>query len=481
MDLLCLSSLSLSDIKIEGRRARAELTVETDRGKQYSFSLQLTYEMPLSSRYQPILRLAFCMPLLNYGLFTRKIFLDFPLNEADNALLQQLNHISSRDISVNKILRRRAPYILPQFLPREDRIHPGDYSPKATIVPRAVLPTRPLDGQVNVDACGVLSSGGKESLLTYGLLKEISDNIHPLYVNESGGHWRTALPAYRYHQAYEPQTCRVWSNIDRFYTFMLDTLEFIRPDHRKIRADTYPLRLCIFPFYVIALLPIFIEKHIGNLLIGSEFDDPRVNPSYHGIPHYFGVYDQHQDYDDLMNHWYSQRIPGITQWSAVRTISGLLVEKILVNRYPHLAQMQRSCHSCSLTKGKVIPCGKCSKCLGVILFLLANNTNPAILQYPKKDITQWISLLKDAPLRLDDDEKNHALYLLGKNISIPLGESQGHIERIHLHKKTCDIKKIPPYFRKKTLSILQQYTNGYCHLKQGTWVAPSDHKIPKLG
>ena len=481
MDLVCLRSLSLSDIEIAGRRARAELNVKTAQGKQYSFVLQLTYERPLPSSCLPVLRLAFCMPLLNYGLFTHKIFLDFPLSEADNALLQQLNQIFSRDIFVNKIVRRRAPYILPQFLPQEDGIHPGDSSPQATIVPRAVLPTRPLDGHVTADACGVLSSGGKESLLTYGLLKEISDNIHPLYVNESGGHWRTALPAYTYHREHEPRTCRVWANVDRFYTFMLDILEFIRPDHRKIKADTYPLRLCIFPFYVFALLPIFMERHIGNLLIGSEFDDPRTNNYFQGIPHYFGVYDQHQDYDDLMNHWYSHRIPGMAQWSALRTISGFMVEKILVNRYPHLAQLQRSCHSCFIKKGAVFPCGTCSKCLGVILFLLGNNTDPHFLHYQKKEGTYWLSLLKKAALRLDEDEKNHALYLLGQAASISLGGYHPHIESIHLHKNTCDIKKIPPYFRKRIITILNQYTLGYTHLEKDTWVFSKCRTMPDLG
>ena len=480
MGFLCLESIFLSDIEILGHQIIGHITVRTIQGKEYGFSLRLTYEMPIDARYLPILRLAFCMPLLNYGLFTKKFLLDFPLDETDIALLQNLNTIFSRDIFVNKILRRRAAYILPQFLPSGHQMHPGDSSPRATISPSNIVPTHSVPGSVNPLACGVLSSGGKESLLTYGLLKEITDDVHPLYVNESGGHWRTALPAYRYHRDHEPRTCRVWSNIDRFYTFMLDTLEFIRSDHRKVRADTYPLRLCIFPFYVFSLLPIFMTRHIGNLLIGSEFDDPRVSSIYHGIPHYFGVYDQHQDFDDLINKWYSQRIPGMTQWSAVRTISGLLVEKILTHRYPHLAQLQRSCHSCSLKKGKVIPCGTCSKCLGVILFLLANNIDPEFLQYPKKNLTQWISLLNTVPLRLDDDEKNHALYLLGEKSSIHLGDPKTHIERIHFYKETCDIKKIPPYFRKQILSILEQYTTGYCYLQKSTWASPSYHKTPKL-
>ena len=41
-----------------------------------------------------------------------------------------------------------------------------------------------------------MSSGGKDSLLTYGIMKEVGANVFPIFVNESGGHWKTASVAY---------------------------------------------------------------------------------------------------------------------------------------------------------------------------------------------------------------------------------------------------------------------------------------------
>ena len=203
-------------------------------------------------------------------------------------------------------MRRKNPYILPEFVLSESEVTEENAKPLAKIVPEKVVEDSPISSELDENACGVLSSGGKESLLTYAMLKEIGARVYPLYVNESGGHWRTALSAYRHHADNEPNTARVWINVDRFYTFMLDHMRIIRADHRQVWSDTYPIRLCIFPVYVFFLLPIFASKKIGNLLIGSEFDDPRLSPFYKGIKHYYGVYDQTQDFDLRMEEWYRE-------------------------------------------------------------------------------------------------------------------------------------------------------------------------------
>jgi len=261
---------------------------------------------------------------------------------------------------------------------------------------------------------------------------------------------------------------------------MLDNLQFIRADHRKIRADTYPIRLCIFPFYVFSFLPIFSEKKIGNLLIGSEFDDPKIKPVYKEIPHYFGVYDQHQDYDLLMNEWYHKRLQGLYQWSALRNISGLIVERILTKRYPELASLQRSCHSCHSYNGEIIPCGTCSKCMGVLLFLLANHDNPKIMNFKDEDVISFPNRVSSFNLRLDQDEKNHSFYLIGKKGNIPEVKPIEHVEKIHLNNAVCDPYLIPEHFREKLFKIFSNYSTGYCILKDDKWTENKDRISSKV-
>jgi len=420
------------------------------------------------------MRLASVMPVLNYGLFTKEIRLMFPVSNSDISLLNDLLEVFTKDIFINKLVRRKNPYILPQFLPIESEVTPENVRPLAKITPLALYEDAPIWQRCNDNSCGVLSSGGKESLLSYAMLKEFGAEVHPLYVNESGGHWRTALTAYRQFVKNEPNTTRVWTNVDRFYTFMLDHMRIIRSDHRKVWSDTYPIRLCIFPVYVFLLLPIFARRKIGNLLIGSELDDPRVSPVFKGIKHYFGVYDQTQDFDLRMEKWYIQRLPGMRQWSAVRPISGMIVERVLTKRYPELAKVQRSCHSCRFEKGQLLPCGQCSKCQGVLLFLLANHVDPSIMAYRKEDVLALPERVAKGALRLDEDEREHSMFL--SKLSGFVGKEYSHIETMHLHELTSDIELVPARFRAPLLKILAEYTKGFTILEGDSWV-PADSPI----
>jgi hypothetical protein len=473
-DMTCFSSIDISEPKINNRSVKTNVILNKIDGDKSIFNIILKYEDKVKDNYLPLLRLAFTMPLLNYGLFSKKFKLNFSISNIDYNILNKLNDIFSKDIFVNKILRRRADYILKEYIPKKENIKPEDAKSKAVFEPSKIYNDKVISSDIDKNSCGILSSGGKESLLTYGLLNEISCKIYPFYVTESGGHWRTAIPAYKYHKKTDDKTQHVWTNIDRFYVFMLNNLKIIRPDHRKIWADTYPIRLCIFPFYIFLLLPIYLDKKIGNLLIGSEFDDIRSNPEYHGIKHYYGIYDQHQDYDILMNKWYAKRIPGLTQWSAVRNISGLIVEKILVKRYPYLAKYQRSCHSCHFEENKIFPCGKCSKCMGVLLFLLANKTDPKIMNFKNKDIEYFKNHIDPSKLRLDDDEKNQSLYLID---NIKNTKPINHVEKIHINSTNCDPCFIPEHFKNDLFKIIINYTTGFCKLKNEKWISIDESEI----
>ena len=469
MNLQCFESIAVSEPALQGDSVETKISCLNTEGEQHLFPLRFKYEDPPNKNQLAMLRLASVMPLLNYGLFTKEIRLEWQISKADFSLLNDFLDVFSKDIFINKLVRKKNPYVLPQFLPSASEVTEANACPMAKIVADTLIEDTPISSEFNEKSCGVLSSGGKESLLTYAMLKEIGADVHALYVNESGGHWRTALSAYRYFKKIDPNTVRVWTNVDRFYTFMLDHMKIIRPDHRKIWADTYPLRLCIFPVYVFLLLPIFARRKIGNLLIGSELDDPRVLPYFKGIRHYFGVYDQTQDFDLRMEQWFAKRMPGMRQWSAVRFVSGMIVERILTSRYPEIARFQRSCHSCRFDGDNLLPCGKCSKCQGVLLFLLANNVDPSIMGYTDEDAAVLTARIAEGNLRLDEDERDHSLYLAQISPNLK-GKEHAHVETIHLHKPTSDLELVPARFRFPLLKIFTKYTKGFTALKEGSWV-----------
>ena len=172
-----------------------------------------------------------------------------------------------------------------------------------------------------------------------------------------------------------------------------------------------------------------------------------------------------------MNNWYEKRIPGLVQWSAVRNISGLVVERMLVKRYPELARLQRSCHSCHFEKDEIIPCGICSKCKGVLLFLLANKADPQIMKFKNEHIDDFKEKVSPSDLRLDEDEKNHSIYLIGNKENIMNLQPVDHVEKIHIDKNNCDPSLIPEHLRFKIMDIINKYTKGKCMLKNRTWVS----------
>lgn len=473
MDLLCLRSITIGEPVVENSRMAAKIACRDLSGRRAEFVLRAKYDRSLGERPDdllPLFRLAAAMPVLNYGLFADEIRLRFPVSRADASLLSELLAIFSRDIFINKFVRRQNPYLRPGVAPTPEEVTRENARPRALIVAGDVVPDAPVASGFDGNACGVLSSGGKESLLTAAMLEEIGAAVHPLYINESGGHWTTARTAYRHDARTNRRTRRVWTNVDRFYTFMLDHLRIIRPDHRRIWNDTYPVRLCIFPVYIFFLLPLFCRESIGNLLLGSEFDDPRASSLFRGIRHYFGVYDQHQDFDRRMQRWYERRLPGLSQWSAVRPVTGLVVERILARRYPAMARLQRSCHSCHREGTRVVPCGSCSKCLGVMLFLLANGVNPARLGYRPADVRNLPARLSAGGLRLDPDERDHAAWLAFGPDNPVGGTAHVHVESIHHHPATADLKLVPARFRPGLLRILRRYTRGGATLRNGAWL-----------
>ena len=131
---------------------------------------------------------------------------------------------------------------------------------------------------------------------------ELGCDVHPIFVNESGRHWFTALNAYRHFRGqYRRGTARVWVNADRLFAWMLRRMPFIRqglfqPD---IRADEYPIGLwTVAVLSLRAFCPLMQKRGgLGRLVIGDEFDTSRrITTS--GIRHYDGLYDQSRWFDD---------------------------------------------------------------------------------------------------------------------------------------------------------------------------------------
>ncbi len=381
-----------------------------------------------------------------------------------------MSEIVAKDIFVNRIVNRTG-LIREEFVPDPSEIIPEDAVPRADLDIKTRNSTD-LEGISDEWSCGVMVSGGRDSLLSYSLLNEIGCSTYPFFLNEAGRHWLVALKAYRYFQENIPRTRRVWSNIDRLFTFIERNMRIVVPNFLRRSKEVYPVRLFWFQHYAFAFLPLAMKYNIGNIIFGNEFDDPSsASFEFKGIQHYNATYDQSQHFEKYMTTWYKDRGLEIKQWSPIRSISGLVVERILYKRYPEMMKLQMSCHSPIIRNGGFYPCGRCYKCTGIQLFLLANGIDPSLLGYDLQ-IDVLIDRVIKGQYRLDEDELEHSLYLIEERTGkkLPRAAPHPHVETIHFDDVSSNPDHIPVWeMRERVLSILEEYTKGYSILRDGKW------------
>ncbi|NJE01458.1 hypothetical protein [Thermococcus sp. JdF3] len=464
-ELKCFDYILIERPRISARRVSAHYVLGVD-GEELSYRLIHTYPERIP-KVEAFAKLMSIVPAINYGLFTPEIRFEFSLDPRDLEFFSDMMETTARDIFVNRIANP-TEFIRPEFVPRE--VHPAMARPMANLVPEGVEEEE-IHFKPDYSRCAVMLSGGKESLLTYGLMKELGCEVYPFFYNESGAHWHVAIPAYRWFRENEPNTRRVWGNADRLYTFIERNMRILRGVGKR-KSEVYPIRLFFFEGYAFAFLPLIYKYGIGNLLFGNEYDDPRGYEPFHGIEHYNATYDQSQDFERYMTEWFGKRNLRIRQWSAVRPLTGLIVERILHNRYPHLFRLQRSCHSVHKEGDDYLPCGTCFKCNGILTFLLANGINPRFIGYKDWHIVTLPKRIRKGLVRLDRDELEHSLYLIKRNLpNFPLeGKPHWHVEMVHFDDKSSRLDNIPPEFREGLYSIFEEYTRGYAYLTGNGWI-----------
>ncbi len=114
-------------------------------------------------------------------------------------------------------------------------------------------------------------------------------------------------------------------------------LPFIRPDFARLRADEYPIRLWTVAVFLFGALPLLRKRGLGRLVIGDEYDTTR-KMTHKGIPHFDGLFDQSRYFDIAMTRYFARKGWGVEQFSVLRPLSELFIEKILVERYPGFSE-----------------------------------------------------------------------------------------------------------------------------------------------
>ena len=259
-----LKKLSVRNIEIAPKQVKAEYCVERFTGETDAYELIYSYEHPyFNGKNAADVNLASMMlaqVALNYGLFFETIEFDGLYDRTDQKFLCAMLENTSREIVTNKLLIKnpfiKSPYdaLVPEKRPRFTKSDVVFSNTRFSGLTPTVFPEKTDTGKY-----AILSSGGKDSLLTYGIIKEIGEPF-PVFINESGRHWFTAVNTHKHLKETEANTEKPWCNSDRVFNWMLKQLPFIRENHAGIRADIYPVRLWTVAVFLFGVLPVVRKK-----------------------------------------------------------------------------------------------------------------------------------------------------------------------------------------------------------------------------
>lgn len=471
--LQVIDCLQVGPVKVEKKRVCTLYTVYKGQ-EQDSCELIYTYQEavfdPKDINSRNLASMITAQVALNYGLFCKKIVFDGVFDENDQRFLRDMMENTAREIYVHKILQPNP------FLTAEAQNFPPVKCKRYSQAKIEFTSTTSSDvcwklWATNKQRYAILSSGGKDSLLTYGLLNELGKETHPIFLNESGRHWFTALNAYRYYEKNVAHTVKVWLNSDRLFTWMLRHLPFIRPNFANMRNDQYPIRLWTVAVFLFGSLPLLYKRGIGRVLIGNEYDTT-VKAYYHGILHYDGVYDQSRYFDNALSRYYLKKGWGVTQFSMLRNLSELLIEKILVERYPKLQEQQVSCHATSQTDGRVRPCGKCEKCRRIVSMLTVLEHDPTRCGYTKESIASSLEALEKKGLHQEQAAQKQLLFMLQNKgllqTKVKLKEYP-QIMNMRFDSEHAPLETIPVDLRRELYKIYLQHAYGAMKRSQRAW------------
>ncbi len=469
--LITFDKLEVGPILLESNRLTAPYAI-TNKGITTTIDLIYKYEQDIFDSNDPsdlnLAAMIAAQVAINYGLFFRKIIFKDNFDSQDRRFINDMMDNTSREIYVNKILSDN-PFLMGDLI-NFPLIRTKRYT-------RALLIFESSEGkqakvpwklwQVTNKRHAILSSGGKDSLLSYSLLDEIGKEVHPIFINESGRHWFTALNAYRYFKANIPNTARIWTNADRVFNWMLKQFPFIRKDYNQIRTDIYPIRLWTVALFLFGALPILRKRGIGRLIIGDEYDTS-MRTIYNGIAHFAGLYDQSIYFDKYLSRYFLAKGWSVSQFSILRHLSELLIMKILVERYPELQQHQISCHAAHKESERIKPCGQCEKCRRIIGMLTALGADPGRCGYNIKQINKALEYLSLENVHQEHNGVEQMFLLLDqlKKINIPLTikkklKEHPEILSVRFDNDKAPINSIPTDLRKDLYKIWLTHSNGF--------------------
>ena len=130
------------------------------------------------------------------------------------------------------------------------------------------------------------------------------------------------------------------------------------------------------------------------------------------LPHYDGLYDQSRYFDNTLSRYFHRKGWNISQFSVLRPLSEILIQKTLVERYPELQSLQVSCHAAHKDGNRIHPCGRCEKCRRIVAILTAMGADVTPCGYLPEQIGPCLKSFAEKGIRQEKMGAEHLAFLL---------------------------------------------------------------------
>ncbi len=487
-DFVVFRSLRVHQVLVAPKQVKAIYTVQKLDGETISNELIYSYNEaifdPRSKEDVNMAALMLAQVALNYGLFCEQIIFEGLFDAHDKLFLKEMLENTAREIYVNKLLAENE-FLKPDFANLQHQTQKKYAAAELIFIsPTNQKPFVVKKAEPDVNKFAILSSGGKDSLLSYGILNELFE-AHPVFVNESGRHWYTAYNAYHGMEKLEPNTSKVWCNSDRIFNWMVRQMPFIKENFQNIRADIYPIRLWTVAVFLFGVIPVARKRNIKNIIIGNEYDTT-LQLNYQGVTHYAALYDQSKYFDNALSRYYVKKGWNFYQYSILRSLSELLILKILVKRYPDLQRFQVSCHAAHKEGEKMLSCGNCEKCRRIVGMLTALDEDPKRCGYTDAQIEKCLKALGSKKVKQLGQDAQQLYYMLYQKGLIEenehtkkLAKENPQILQLRYDNERSQIEDLPKFIREPLLDLILPYTQGVVKMENRKWVK-SDKAALKL-